>query len=117
MPKLKLNTRQITKMTTSLELRQELKDQVSLMEKQLKVIDKDLRERIEQYGWNTLSKDKKKTRVLEIGDRQLVLSYCTKSTLDKDKLVEAGVDVEVVMGCYKDTPYTQLRARQVPVED
>ncbi|KKN42481.1 hypothetical protein LCGC14_0712910 [marine sediment metagenome] len=116
MPKLKLSTRQVTKITTTLSLRQELKDQVALMSKQLKEIDKGLREQIEQFGWNTLNKDKKRTRVLDVGDRQVVMSYCTKSTLDKDLLVEAGVDVDTVMGCYKDTPYTQLRTREIPEE-
>ena len=117
MPKLKLNTRQITKLTTTLELRMELKDQVALMTKQLKKIDEGIREQIEQYGFNTLNKDKKRTRVLDIGDQQVVLSYCVKSTLDKSMLIEAGVQADVLMSCYKSTDYTQLRAKAAPEEE
>ncbi len=117
MGELKLTTRQVTKTTTTLELRQELKDQVAIMERQLKEIDHGLREQIEQYGWSTISKDKKRTRVLEVGDHQLVLSYCTKSTLNKDMLLAAGVTPDAIAASYKDTDYTQLRAKSVPVEE
>jgi len=117
MGKLKLTTRQVTKLSATLELRQELKDQMAVMKKQLTEIDAGLRAQIDSHGWTSVDKDKKKSQILEVGETQLVLTHATRRTLDRDLLLANGVLPTVIAESYKDTAFTQLRTRAIPDEE